>query len=96
MRRLLIAAALAAASVSAGGAALAQWSQNDQTQACYAEARRLALQGEALSDFMADCTSDRVAMAPDDRADLWQRCQERTRLLTGEEKKMAMRDCTRR
>jgi len=96
MRRLLMAAALTVASLSAGGSALAQWTQNDQTQACYSQARRLALQGEALSTFMADCTSDRVAMAPDDRADLWQRCQERTRLLSGEEKKMAMRDCTRR
>ena len=94
--RLLFAAALAFATALTCGVAQAQWTQNDQAQACYAQARRLALQGEALSTFMTDCTSDRVAMAPDDRANLWQRCEDRTRLLSGEEKKMAMRDCTRR
>lgn len=101
--RTMIAATLALSTL-AGGAALAQrssddrtgWTQNDQTQACYTEARRQALKGEALSDFMSYCTAEQLAQTPPAEADVWKQCDAQTSTLRGEEKKDAMRDCAGR
>jgi hypothetical protein len=101
--RMLIAATLAL-STFAGSAALAQRSHDDrttatpngQTQACYDEARRQALKGEALSDFMAYCTAEQLAQTPPAEADVWKHCDEQTSTLQGEEKQDVMRDCAAR
>jgi hypothetical protein len=94
MRTFIAAALVLAGTLVGGSAAQAQRTQNDVAQACYEQAWRQALQGEALKEFMEDCTSGQVAERPSVPAEVWQRCEERTRLLRGEEKRMAMRDCT--
>jgi hypothetical protein len=91
---MLFAAAVAVSSAIVCGAVQAQPTVNDQTQACYAQARRLVLQGEALSNFMAQCTSGQVAPTRTS-ADSSQVCADRARLLSGEEKVSALRACAR-
>lgn len=90
--RILFAATIALAGTLAGTAALAQTTTNQLTQACYGEARRQVLSGEALSDFMARCTSGQIAPSRV-AADPSQVCADRARLLSGEAKVAAMRDC---
>ena len=96
MRTFIAAALVLAGTLIGGSAAQAQRTQNDVAQACYEQAWRQALQGEALKEFMEACTSGQVAERPSavPAEEVQQRCEERTRLLRGEEKRMAMRDCT--
>lgn len=101
--RTLIAATLALSTL-ASGAALAQrsyddrteWTSNQQTQACYDQARREALRGEDLTNFMSYCTAEQLAQTPPAEADVWKQCDEQTSTLRGEEKKDVMRDCAGR
>ena len=96
MRTLFAATLVLAGTLIGGGAAQAQRTQNDVAQACYEQAWRQALRGEALKEFMEACAGGQVAERPAVPNEVWQRCEERTRLLRGEEKRMAMRDCTAR
>jgi len=90
--RMLFAAAIVLSGALVGNGALAQTSANDQTQGCYEQARRQVLQGEALASFMAQCTSGQGVRTPIS-TDATQRCADRARLLSGEEKAAAMRAC---
>jgi hypothetical protein len=91
--RILFAATIALAGTFAGTAALAQTTTTNQlTQACYGEARRQVLSGEALSNFMAQCTSGQIAPSRV-AADQSQVCADHAKLLSGEAKVAAMRDC---
>jgi hypothetical protein len=96
---MLMAATLALSGALVAGTAQAQstydqrtgWTANDQAQACYEQARQQVLRGEDLKRFMDNCTSQ-VARQPAP-ADLTRDCDERTKLLRGEEKRMAMQNC---
>jgi len=91
MRMFAVAAGLAGALVCSTAFAQSTAS-NPQTQACYTQARQQVLSGEALVSFMAHCTSDRVAPTPVS-ANPSQRCADQARLLSGEQKVQALRDC---
>lgn len=91
MRMFAVAAGLAG--MLACGTAFAQsTASNQQTQACYTQARQQVLSGEALATFMAHCTTDRVAPTPAS-ATMSNRCADQARLLSGEQKAAALRDC---
>jgi len=90
--RLLFAAAIVLSGALAGNVALAQTSGNDQTQACYDQARRQVLSGEDLVNFMARCQSGQSVRTPTS-ANAQQSCIDRARLLSGEDKVQAMRAC---
>lgn len=100
--RMLMAATLALSGALVASAAQAQssydqrtgWTANDQAQACYEQARQQVLRGDDLRVFMESCTSQ-VARRPA-TTDLARDCDERTKLLRGEEKRMAMQDCVGR
>ena len=90
--RLLLAATVALSGALIGTGALAQTSANDRAQACYEQARRQVLRGEALASFMAQCASGQALRTPVS-SDATQRCADRARLLSGEDKVAAMRAC---
>lgn len=88
----IFAVAIGLAGALFANVALAQSPTNQQTQACYAQARQQSLSGEALTAFMANCTSDRSAPSRVS-ADTSQRCTDQARLLSGEQKARALRAC---
>jgi hypothetical protein len=89
---MMVAAAIVLSGALAGSAALAQGSANDQTQACYAQARQQVLHGEALVSFMANCTSGQTAPTRVSATPV-QHCADQARLLSGEAKVQALRTC---
>ena len=91
--RLLFAAAIALSGALVGTNALAQSSGNEQTQACYDQARRQVLSGEDLVNFMKSCTNGGQVMPSRTANDASQNCAARARLLSGEEKVQALRAC---
>ena len=91
--RIFVAAIGLTGALLVGNIAQAQSTTNDITQACYAQARRMVLQGEDLANFMKRCTASQLEPTRIS-GEAWRRCDERTRLLSGEEKAQAMRACT--
>jgi hypothetical protein len=90
---MLFAAAVVLSGALSINAAWAQAPAANQTQACYAQARQQVLQGEALVNFMSNCTSGEIAPTRVS-ADPAQQCADRARLLSGEAKVEAMRACS--
>ena len=90
--RMIFAAALVLSGALIGTGAMAQTSANGQTQACYEQARRQVLQGEALSSFMTSCTSGQAPRTPM-AGDALQSCVERAKMFSGEDRIAAMRAC---
>ncbi len=88
----MIAAVIGVAGALVANAALAQTSTNATAQACRAEAHRQVLSGEALVSFMASCTSGQVTPTRVS-TDATQRCADQARMLSGEAKVQALRDC---
>lgn len=88
----MITAAIVLASALAGNLAQAQPARTDLNEACQQEARRRTLEGEALNDFMRRCSAGQVSLPQTVTPP--ETCEERAKLLSGEEKTRFMRDCT--